>query len=222
MRLTVYNGSPRYKKSSTKVLLDEFTEGFLETEGNAVETHYLVKTKDAEEFVEAFRDAEYVLIAFPLYHDSMPSVVKTFIEGLAPLRGRTDNPAMLVSIHSGFAESKQCHYVERYMGKLANRLGCRYVGAILPGSVHRIETMPELMTRGTRQGYRDLGRGFGQTGKLDEVIVAKLAKPVQFKGPMLWLMRIMYGTGLGNKGWDNLAKRDGGYEDRLATPYVEE
>lgn len=221
MKLTVFNGSPRFKQSSTKIIIDEFAAGFLETDGNTVETEYLVRTKDADRFVQAFQETDQALLAFPLYHDSMPSIVKTFVESLEPLKGRAGNPRMLFSIHSGFAESIQCRYVERYMRKLADRLGSECAGAILPGSVHRLEQMPAMAAKPKLKAYRELGRVFGETGELDEALVVKLAKPERFTGVTLQLVRFMYWSGLGNSGWNKLAKKQGGYEDRLARPYVD-
>ena len=168
-----------------------------------------------------FQEADQVLLAFPLYHDSMPAIVKAFIESLQPLKGRAGNPRMLFSIHSGFAESNHCRYVERYLRKLSDRLGSECAGAVLPGSVHRLENVPAMQARSILAGYRELGRTFGQTGELDEAVLQKLAKPAQLTGPMLMLMRFVYWSGLGDKGWDKVAKEAGGYEDRFARPFAE-
>ena len=92
MKLTVFNGSPRGKGSNTKILLDHFTDGFTATEGNTYELDYLVRLKENDDFIKHFREAEQVLLAFPLYFDAMPAIVKSFIESLEPLCGRKGNP----------------------------------------------------------------------------------------------------------------------------------
>ena len=86
MKLTVFNGSPRGPKSNSKVLLARFLEGFGETEGNSHDIHYLNRVGRQEDFRRAFIEAECVLLAFPLYTDAMPGVVKSFIEALLSLR----------------------------------------------------------------------------------------------------------------------------------------
>ena len=92
MRLTVFNGSPRGEDSNSKIFLDNFLNGFTEHEGNSYEMAYLNRINRQDEFIKLFRNAEQVIVAFPLYTDAMPAVVKTFIESLAPLRNQNDNP----------------------------------------------------------------------------------------------------------------------------------
>ena len=45
MRLTVFSGSPRGKRSNSKVLLEHFLSGFSETKGNTHEVFYLNRVK---------------------------------------------------------------------------------------------------------------------------------------------------------------------------------
>ena len=146
MRLTVFNGSPRYKKSTTAIMLDHFLEGFAEVEGTTYETAYLVPTKDTDKFTRMFGEAEKVLLAFPLYHDSMPAFVKAFIESLEPLCGRDNNPDIGFSVHSGFPEANHSRYVEHYLKKLSNRLGCKYIGTVIKGNMHRLDEQPSYHT----------------------------------------------------------------------------
>ena len=76
MKLTVFNGSPRGTGSSTSVLLEHFLHGFITAGGNTYELVYLNRVKDRDRFVNSFQEAEYVLLAFPLYTDCMPGIVK--------------------------------------------------------------------------------------------------------------------------------------------------
>ena len=120
MKLTVFNGSPRGRKSNTKVLLEQFLNGFATSSDNTYEVFYLNRVKEADWFVKAFKEAKHVVIAFPLYTDCMPAMVKTFIESLAPLRGRRTNPRIGFIIQSGFPEGIHSTYVERYCKKFAS------------------------------------------------------------------------------------------------------
>jgi len=60
MRLTVFNGSPRGKGSNTKILLENFINGFMTTEGNTYELAYLNRVKDRDNFMKLFQKAEQV------------------------------------------------------------------------------------------------------------------------------------------------------------------
>jgi len=115
MKLTVFNGSPRAKGSNTKVFLEHFINGFVETEGNTYELAYLVHVKESGNFVRLFREAQTVLLAFPLYWDAMPAIVKAFIESLESLCGREDNPDIGFMVQGGFPEAIHSRYLERYL-----------------------------------------------------------------------------------------------------------
>ena len=221
MKLTVYNGSPRYKKSTTDIILSSFLKGFRENEANTYEIAYLVRSKDSIKFIEMFDKAEIVLLAFPLYHDSMPAIVKTFIESLKPFCGNKDNPDIGFSVHSGFPEAHHSRYVEHYLKKLSKRLGSKYIGTIIKGNMHRLDEQPTFISKKFLENYYALGKVFGKTGKFDQNILEKLAKPEKFNGFMLWMLKLFYKTSLPNFGWDKKLKKSGTFEKRYAKPYAE-
>jgi multimeric flavodoxin WrbA len=115
MQLLVFNGSPRGKRSNTGVLVGHFINGFMETPGNTYVIVHLNRINKQDEFVEMFREADHVLLAFPLYTNAMPAMVKTFIESLEPVCGLNDNKAIGFIVQSGFGEAIHSRYVERYL-----------------------------------------------------------------------------------------------------------
>ncbi len=221
MRLTVFNGSPRGKTSNSKVLLDHFLNGFLETEGNSHELLYLNRVKSQDEFVQAFRQAETVLMAFPLYTDAMPAVVKLFIESLAPLRGGKDSPPVGFIIHSGFSEPAHSRYLERYLEKLARRLGSRYLGTIVRGGSEGIQLMPPMMTGKLFRTLRELGHVYGSTGAFDAALVHSLAKSERFSWRGRLLLNVMAKLGITDAYWNSQLKKNGAFERRFAQPYAD-
>ena len=175
MKLTIFNGSPRGKGSNTKVLVDQFLDGFMKGSGNSYKIVYLNTTNDIDYLVKMFEEAEKVLLAFPLYVDSMPAIVKTFIESLEPLCGRKENPYIGFLVQSGLPESIHLRYVERYLKKLSIRLGCNYMGTIIKGGVEGVQAKPVWMNKKLFNSFYQLGKTFGETGKFDEEIVDRLA-----------------------------------------------
>lgn len=220
MKLTVFNGSPRGEKSSTKLLMEQFLDGFMANDGNSHEVFYLNRVKDGDRFVEAFKEAENVILAFPLYHDSMPAMVKTFIEALEPLCGREGNPNIGFMVQSGFPEAVHSRYVEKYLEKLTRRLGCRYLGTMVKGGGNRIDEQPKRMARKVYESFYELGSIFGQTGKLDERMVAKLAAPEKITGFTRFMFRLVLKTPLAYMNWDKQLKANKAYEKRFAKPYT--
>jgi len=218
MRLTVFNGSPRGTDSNTKVLLEHFTNGFMKNDGNTYELAYLVHINDRDGFIKLFQEAEHVLLAFPLYTDAMPAVVKTFIESLEPLCGRQGNPDIGFIVQSGFPEPNHSRYVERYLEKLARRMGCKYKGTIIRGGVEGIRMTPDWMNRSLFKSFYKLGKAFGETGESDKQIVFKLSQPERLTKFYFWILRLI----MHKLYWDKMLKKNKAFEKRFARPYVYE
>jgi NAD(P)H-dependent FMN reductase len=100
-------------------MLEQIAKGF----GGPVETYHLVRMKETDPMGSVFAQAECALLGFPLYTDAMPGVVKHFLEALEPLVGRPGNPPVGFLVQSGFPEGLHSRFVERYLEKLAARLG---------------------------------------------------------------------------------------------------
>ena len=216
MKLTVFNGSPRGKGSNTKTLLEHFINGFMTTDGNIYELAYLIRVKESNNFIKLFREAERVLLAFPLYTDAMPAIVKTFIESLEPLCGREENPDIGFIVQSGFPEAIHSQYVERYLEKLAVRLGCRYKGTVIRGGVEAIRAAPAWMNRKLFRSFYKLGKTFGETGEFDKQIVLKLARPERLTKFGFWVFKL-----LGHKlYWNPLLKKNNAFKKRFDKPYI--
>jgi NAD(P)H-dependent FMN reductase len=213
---TLFNGSPRGRRSNTGLLLDQLSAGLADG-GDAVgERHHLVLEKDLARAAEAFARAEGAVIAFPLYADSMPGVVKAFFEALAPLRGRP-LPKVLFLVQSGFPEACHCRPLEGWLALLARRLGCVHAGTIVRGGVEGIQVQPPWMTKGLYGRVRALGASVAREGRLDPAILRELAGRERFRGPGLLVARVALRMSQGF--WDHQLKKNGAYERRFAAPY---
>lgn len=219
MKLTLFNGSPRGKRSNTNVLMDHFTRGFNETEENKTDTAYLFKTGDMEEFVRTFRDAERVILAFPLYTDAMPGIVKHFIEQLEPFCGEENNPDLGFVVQSGFPESHHSRFVERYLEKLARRLNCNYLGTVIRGGAELTRTQPESQTRQLFDSFYRLGLHFGKTGAFDEAVVRSISKMEKMPAAARVIFGLLAKAGLTNGYWNRMLKKNNAYDKRFDKPY---
>lgn len=221
MRLTVFNGSPRGKNSNSQVFLEHFLKGFVTNEGNSYELAYLNRVKNQEKLVTLFQEAERVLLAFPLYCDAMPAMVKTFFESLEPLCGRKENPEIGFMVQNGFPEAIHNRYVERYLKKLASRLGCRYTGTLVKGGGEGARIMPARYKKAFSIFYK-LGQIYGETGHFDSELVRRLAKPERFSKPAVLIFKDLLQTKSSRVFWDNRLKENGAFEKRFDKPYFVE
>jgi len=222
MRLTVFNGSPRGKNSNTKRLMEHFSRGFMEQPDCQVEMAYLNRTRELENQVKMFAQAEHVILAFPLYTDAMPAIVKNFIEALEPLRGHAENPSLGFIVQSGFPEPAHSRYVERYLVKLASRLACAYYGTAIRGGVEGIRMQPDWMTKKLFKYFYQLGKCYSSDKGFDEGILLRLAPWEKLPWTRLTFLRLFNKLGPGNMYWDHQLKDNNAFEQRFARPFVEE
>lgn len=218
MRLTVFNGSPRAEQSNTRIFLEQILAGCEEVEGNS-HTMYYLRKEDLEEMAGVFADSEVVLLGFPLYTDAMPALVKEFIEALAPLCGREGNPSLAFLVQSGFPEAVHSRYVERYLEKLASRLGSRYIGTVVKGGGESLRYRPAFANRRLFKQLRKLGRGLGERGELDGELLRRLARPERFSSRQLPLVEFLANRGVFNSGWNRMLKGNKALDRRYDRPY---
>lgn len=162
--------------------MDHFIKGFLETGDNSCEIEYLTKNRRSlRALAEKFAAAEDVIIGFPLYIDAMPGSVKEFFETLEPYMGKANNPALGFVIQCGFPETSHNRHIEKYCEKFSRRMDCRYLGSILKGGCEGLDVQPGFLTDKYYKYFYLLGVEFGKTGKIDGLLLEKLARPEHLK-----------------------------------------
>ncbi len=224
MKLVVFNGSPRGKRGNSRILLDKFLQGF-ETTGGTFEIYYLKDLKEHPRYAELFFQADAVFLAFPLYTDAMPGIVKAFMDELKthrPVSGETGaRKHLFFLVHSGFPEAKHSALISRYLLKLAKRLSYDCPGVIVKGGSEGIQDMPAKATKKLFQQFFQLGSIYGQTGQLDGECLQKIrgmeAIP-WYLFPLLWVLQV---TGLLNFMFNKELKKNGSFERRYDRPYWE-
>jgi multimeric flavodoxin WrbA len=217
-RLTLFNGSPRGKRGNSPIFLRELAQGF----GGATETHHLIQAKQVDEHVRAFAGAECAIVGFPLYTDSMPGSVKRFIEALEPLAGRKNNPPLGFIVQSGFPEGLHSRYIERYLEKLAARLGSPYLGTIIKGNGEGVRMMPPEANQSLFNHLHALGAGLAHEGRLNPEIFAKIAQPERFPFYLGPVFQVFLRLPMAHGYFDAMLKKNGAYERRFAQPFLVE
>jgi hypothetical protein len=217
-RLTLFNGSPRGRKGNTPIFLREIAAGF----GGPSEIHHLNRIRETDEMVRAFAQAECVVLGFPLYTDAMPGIVKHFIEALEPLAGKPNNPPIGFVVQSGFPEGLHSRYVERYLEKLAERLGSPYLGTVVKGNGEAVRIMPDDMNKNLFANLQVIGSGLAAEGHFDATILAKIAHPERFPTILGPVFRIFLRTPIAHSYFDNMLKENGAYEQRFDRPFMEQ
>jgi multimeric flavodoxin WrbA len=219
-RITVFNGSPRGRKGNTPILLNQFLKGFTAVDGRSYEMYHLNRLREAGQFPQAFANADCVLLGFPLYTDAMPGIVKAFIEQLEPFQNRPGNPPIGFLVQSGFPEAAHSRHIERYLEKLASRLGSPYLGTMVKGNAEGTRLMPDNMNSGLFATLQQLGHTFAQEGRYDPALLKTLAKPERYPAYLAPLFQLFVRLPIASFYWDSQLKQNGAYARRFARPYV--
>lgn len=220
MRFIVFNGSPRGNLGVTRVLINAFVGGLtgVASRLHPVEVYTLQQTGREDVLAEAFASADVALIAFPLMSGTVPASVKRLFEALAPLKGRPKLPGIILLDHSAFPNAGQFAFVEKYVSKVAERLGCQFFGALHRPEVGESLDGPPTIDRDTQGLLFDLGTQFGRNGHLDSRTLQTLLGP--HRAGILGQIRdqISARFPLRNLAWARLLLRHGTFEQRRRRP----
>lgn len=238
MKLTVFNGSPRGKNSNSHRVMTSFLNGFLSNSSNKGILLDMAGSSDQEDLIDTFRESDNIIIIFPLYLDSMPGIVKEFIESISG-HGTPDRSVGYI-LHSGFPESLQSSFIEKYLEKLTRDMQCNYLGTVIRGGTE-VARIPGIQTNSLNRlvcklgiltdlfgvghllsekillrDFYNLGKEFGITGYFDTKICKKLAQPEKIGKNGFRIYRYIGD----NYYWKVLLEKNGAYERNFDRPYV--
>lgn len=218
MRLAVFNGSPRKKAGNTQILLDKFAEGYKSVNTDVVFGAYIKDMQKADENLKTFQAADIIVIGFPLYADAMPGVVKYFFEKL--WLEKPFNKKLGFIVQSGFPEAKHSTFVEKYLERFAENLGCEYLGTIIKGGGEAIRQTPEKRNKKLFEHFRNLGKELAQNQQFNQDILQELQKPYMFSPAVQFVFRLLRPTGLFDLYWNKELKKNNAFDKRHDAPYA--
>jgi len=221
MKRCLVNGSPRGRKSNSRIVLSWLLEGF--SQGGArdeSEILDLATLGDDPSIPQGFLEADEIVFIMPLYTDSMPGIVKRFIDSLSAVSPvRLAGKRVFFIVQSGFPESLQSAVLVSYLARLAQRMEWDYGGTLVKGGLEGIQIMPEIMTKKIKKRFVSVGEYLVHHGRFDPEMVRLMAKPVTLSLPLRVLFTLISYTGLTNGYWNMMLKKHGAYECRFDAPY---
>ena len=112
--------------------------------------------------------------------------------------------------------------MERYLEKLARRLGCPYLGTIVKGNGEGLRSMPPSATQGLFEQLQTLGTGLAREGRLDPQILRRLAAPESYPAILGPLFQLFLRLPMAHSYFDEMLKKNGVYGQRFARPFAED
>ena len=224
--LLVLNGSPRGPRSNSMRMLTPVAEGWKHAGAPEPEVLHLARPGDFERAVERFPRADTVLLGMPLYTDAMPALVKLYIETLAPCMKSASQgdmrPALGFLVQSGFEEALHSCPLERYLQKLARRLGSPCAGTIVRGSGWSPQVMSENENRALDTHLRALGEQLARDRRFSEAELRAVAGTERFSPTAAaWLsLAFSLPAAIPNSYLDRQMEKNGVWDRRYAAPYA--
>lgn len=201
MNVLLLVGSPKGRRSASWRLGSMLAEG-MRKRGAAVSeemVHEGVRTEAGiVRLLDSVDAADLVLIAFPLYIDSLPAPLIHLLERIAERRARAapaGSPRLAVVVQCGFPEAHQCGTAVGICRLFADRTGMRWAGALAMGMGGSVGGDPGKLPGGGKNLLEAIGmasEALAGGGAIPEAATALFARPL--------MPRWMY-TLFGNLGW---------------------
>jgi hypothetical protein len=149
--------------------------------------------------------------------------VKAYIEALSPRVTATPaggaNPALAFLVQSGFPEALHSRPLERYLKKLALRLGSPYAGTIVRGGGESLQAMPNEANKKLWAQLRTLGEQLAREGRFSEVELRAIAGIERFSALTATVVGLAFKLPIAQFYWNMQLKKNGAWERRFAAPY---
>jgi len=177
---------------------------------------YLIQEKHLDEQIQHFSEAENILLAFPLYVDSVPGIVKQFIEAIGNFDGSGKN--IWFFVHSGFPEAIHCDGLIRYLELLIKRWNMNYMGTILKPGTEQIRMRPLNKNKKLFVDFEQLGSTLAMSGSLDQSIIDRFKQLYVYPPNAMPVIRLMSKLGLIDRYWNKELKKNKVYHRRFDMP----
>ena len=174
MHVLIINESPRVKKySNTNAILEKFTEGLCEN-GTTFEQYEISDKNSWDQIRQSYDRNTIILVALPLYVESIPGLLIEFLETLTP---KSDGSKMAFLLQGGFMEGVQLRCGEACLKIIADKLGCEYMGTLVKGDNFCIRFFEGEWRENITGAYADMGREFAAHGNFNSKACKKFTGP---------------------------------------------
>jgi putative NADPH-quinone reductase len=219
MKRLLLNGSPRGKDANSHRILAWIAQGLGQA---SLDLPILDLAPDPTRAaaVQEFLGADEVVFAFPLYTDSMPGIVKGFLEAVALAdKARLQGKRVAFIIQSGFPEGIHTEALGSYLSRICERLGFTHLGTLRKGGVEGIRMMPPKAVAKIQARFVQAGQELGARGSFSPELIGTMAEPRTLGWKWRTIIRLLGGLGLLNFYWNHMLKRHGAYKRRFDRPY---
>ena len=156
MKISIINGSQKIGKSNTGIILDKLND--LLKEKHEVKNYHSGINDFSNETLKDIISGDVIVLAFPLFADSIPSQTLKMLIELEKIvkRERVNNLIIYTIVNNGFYEGKQNHIALDIMKNWCDHTGIKFGGGIGQGAGEMIGATQDIpMNKGP---FNNLGR----------------------------------------------------------------
>lgn len=212
-------GSPRTRKSTSNALGGYLFEQ-LNAKGVQTETIYLhthMRSRGMPQLFGALEAADLLVLAFPLYVDSLPALVTDALERIAAHRQgpQARRPLFAAIANCGFPETRHNATALAICEIFARQAQFAWAGSLALGGGEMIRGVP-LAEGGARTVRIRKALCLAASGLVDGQAIPQAARDM-LRDPVIphWLYRF-----IGQRGWKQRAKRYGAQGSLKRQPYL--
>lgn len=144
MKTLLISGSPRMSKSTSVYLLNDIKEKL--GEENKVVLYELTKNGDnslSKEIIQNLKDANNIVIAYPLYVDSLPSHLLSALKYIEENMDKKDNDIYVYQIvNNGFYDAAQNNIAVDILWQWCKKCGMKKGAALAVGAGEMSQAAP--------------------------------------------------------------------------------
>ena len=235
-KILILNGSPRGRNGYTFHYLNRFIKG-LENSGTSIETVELSKKKinpcigcfncwknntgkcvqndDVNDLYDTYNDSDLIIYAFPLYWDTVPGILKNFIERAFCLEHPYMIPGISATRHTrrekkdksffvfsvcGFPEQSHFDSVQEYFTKISHNAHIPFIGGIYRSACMSLPNDPMYYKTYNKvlDSIQIAGESLYSSGKIDKKTIKAIQTKIEPKEFQLHA----------NKFWENVVLKN--------------
>jgi multimeric flavodoxin WrbA len=209
-RALLINASPKRGRSTSLSMAEYLAERLSE---KGIEARVLHMGHDPAGAVDAIDAADVVVLASPLYVDSLPSGVMAFFEEFSTRKGSAQGQRFLGIVNCGFPEASQCATAITIMSIFARNVGFAWAGALPMGMGEAVAGRPLReaggMARRPRAALDLTAQALAEGKDVPEEALRLMARPPIPR----WLF-----VRLAHRMWRQRARENGCADDLGAAP----
>jgi hypothetical protein len=213
-RVLLLVGSPKSKRSTSLSLGEQVAKNLTESQGCVIESMQVLKTirENPDELIQAWNRADAILLAYPVYVDSLPAHVIQTLMTCHENRDDTKTRDFGVMVNCGFPEPLHNRHSIQICREFARVSGLNWRGALSVGGGGTISGKP-LAEMGKMASFLvEKSKNFAERFFNTEQEGSTETIEVQLAPTRLYMI-------LGNRNWVQHAKKLGTHKRLKDKPY---